>query len=237
MNELVFKGQNDQVVTTSLKVAEVFGKEHRDVLESIRQLIKGSAEFSATPMFEETAYTHPQNKQQYPMYIMNRDGFTLLAMGFTGSKALHFKIAYINAFNKMEKALQATQPKLPGTYLEALKALVASEEEKQKLLDENTEMKPKAEFYDAVVDSKTAIDMGSVAKVLNMGIGRNKLFQILRDKKILQTNNRPMQTYIDRGHFRCVESSYTKPNGDTCVNIKTVVFQKGVDFIRKTIGD
>lgn len=127
------------------------------------------------------------------------------------------------------------QPQLPTTYLEALEALVESEKIKQQQATQIQELKPKAEFYNAVVDSETAIDMGSVAKVLNMGIGRNKLFQILRDKKVLQGNNQPYQLYIDRGYFRCIESSYTKPNGDTCVNIKTVVFQKGVDFIRKMI--
>lgn len=126
---------------------------------------------------------------------------------------------------------------VPQTYSQALRALADAEEQKERLALENAELKPKADFYDAVVDSKTAIDMGSVAKVLNMGIGRNTLFKILREKKILQWNNRPYQEYIDRGYFRCIESSYTKPNGDTCVTIKTVVFQKGVDFIRKVIDN
>ena len=127
------------------------------------------------------------------------------------------------------------QAKLPASYAEALRELADTVEQKERLALENAELKPKAEFYDTVTGSKDAIDMGSVAKVLNMGIGLNKLFQILRGRKILQPNNRPYQTYIDRGYFRCIESSYTKPNGDTCVNIKTVVYQKGVDFIRKIV--
>ena len=77
MNDLVFKGQNDQVVTTSLKVAEVFEKEHRHVLDAVRKLM--TAENSAVvQMFQESSYFNEQNKQQ-PMFIMNRDGFTLLA--------------------------------------------------------------------------------------------------------------------------------------------------------------
>lgn len=104
MNELVFKGQNNKVVTTSLKIAEVFGKEHQHILRDIRELIDGVSKIGDTPMFEETTYIHPQNKQQYPMFLMNRDGFALLAMGVTGDKALRFKMAYINAFNEMEKA-------------------------------------------------------------------------------------------------------------------------------------
>lgn len=96
-------------------------------------------------------------------------------------------------------------------------------------------MKPKAEFHDAVVGSSDTIDMGQVAKVLNMGVGRNTLFEILREEKVLRQNNEPYQAYIDKNWFRLVESKYQKPNGDTCINIKTVVFQKGVDGIRKIL--
>lgn len=96
-------------------------------------------------------------------------------------------------------------------------------------------MKPKAEFHDAVVGSSDTIDMGQVAKVLNMGIGRNKLFEFLRENKVLRQNNEPFQNYIDRGWFRLVESKYQMPNGDTRINIKTVVFQKGLDGIRKML--
>lgn len=96
-------------------------------------------------------------------------------------------------------------------------------------------MQPKAEFHDAVVGSSDTIDMGQVAKVLNCGIGRNKLFEILREKKVLRENNEPFQKYCDRGWFRMVESKYQLPNGDTRINIKTVVFQKGVDGIRKIL--
>lgn len=96
-------------------------------------------------------------------------------------------------------------------------------------------MKPKAEFFDAVTDSKDAIPMASVAKVLDMGIGRNKLFGILREEKILQSDNIPYQEYIDREYFRVVEQKYDKPYGEIGINIKTLVFQKGVEFIRKLL--
>lgn len=96
-------------------------------------------------------------------------------------------------------------------------------------------IQPKVDFHDAVVGSSDTIDMGQVAKVLNCGIGRNKLFEILREKKVLRDNNEPFQSYCDRGWFRMVESKYQLPNGDTRINIKTVVFQKGVDGIRKLL--
>lgn len=96
---------------------------------------------------------------------------------------------------------------------------------------------PKVEFFDAVADSKTAIPMGEVAKILDRNIGRNKLFAILRKKKILMGSNIPYQTYIDAGYFRVVEAKYTKPNGDVCINVKTLVLQKGVDYIRKVLRE
>ena len=102
MNDLVIM-QGKQAVTTSLKVAEVFNKNHRDVMESIRNL---TAENSAVEkMFEKSSYINLQKHEQ-PMYCMNRDGFSLLAMGFTGKKALSFKLKYIEAFNKMEKFIK-----------------------------------------------------------------------------------------------------------------------------------
>ena len=97
------------------------------------------------------------------------------------------------------------------------------------------EMQPKVEFFDAVTDSKDAIAMSEVAKVLDMGVGRNNLFKILRQEKILQSNNTPYQEYIDRGYFRVVEQKFDKGCGEIGINIKTLVFQKGVDFIRKTL--
>lgn len=122
--------------------------------------------------------------------------------------------------------------------------LVQTLDTKKKLLEENKKqkeriaiMKPKEEFYDTVTGSPDTIDMRQVATTLNIkGVGRNKMFDILRIKGILDRKNIPYQNYVDRGYFRTVESSYTK--GDiVCLNIKTVVFQKGVDFIKKVILD
>lgn len=103
MEEIVFRGANDQAVTSSLLIAEKFEKSHDNVLKAIRKMVdEGIVKNNETPMFEETTYINEQNKQAYPMFLMNRDGFTLLAMGFTGKKAMQFKLEYIKAFNKME---------------------------------------------------------------------------------------------------------------------------------------
>ena len=106
MQDLVIV-DNGQLVTSSRKVAESFDKEHRHVLESIRDIL--AAEKSAAKFFHETTYEN--RGKQYPEYLMNRDGFSLLVMGFNGKAALEWKIKYIDAFNKMEKAIATPQLK------------------------------------------------------------------------------------------------------------------------------
>ena len=99
--------RNQQAVTSSQLVAEVFKKQHKHVLEAIEKV---KAENSAvTTMFYESTYTAGTGKA-YKMYYMNRDGLSLLVMGFTGKKALEWKLKYIEAFNAMEKQLKT--PKL-----------------------------------------------------------------------------------------------------------------------------
>lgn len=122
----------------------------------------------------------------------------------------------------------------PKTYAEALRRLADEAEKMEALQKQNQLMQPKAEFFDAVTDSKTAIPLGDVAKILDMGIGRNKLFEFLRQKSILTCDNRPYQKYIDAGYFRVIEQKY-EVNGEVRINIKTLVFQKGIDWIRKQL--
>ncbi|MFQ7194617.1 phage antirepressor KilAC domain-containing protein [Thomasclavelia spiroformis] len=116
------------------------------------------------------------------------------------------------------------------------RGLIESKKMIENLNQQVIEMKPKAEFFDAVASSKNAIQMAEVAKVLNYpGYGRNRLFEFLRNKKVLMANNIPYQKYVDCGYFRVIEQKYTKPNGDTAINIKTLVYQKGINFIKKIL--
>ena len=118
------------------------------------------------------------------------------------------------------------------------RALKWIEEEKvrQDQAKQLLEQKPKVEFFDAVAESKDAIEIASVAKVLNVpGVGRNKLFEFLRNHKILMRNNQPYQKYVDCGYFRIIEQKYERSNGDTCINIKTLVYQKGVKYIQELL--
>lgn len=95
--------KKEMTVVSSLDVAETFEKRHDDVLKSIRNL--GCSEEFRLRNFAESSYVNSQNKKQ-PMYCITRDGFTLLAMGYTSEKAMKFKEAYIKQFNAMEKMLQ-----------------------------------------------------------------------------------------------------------------------------------
>lgn len=112
MKDLVIM-HDQQAVTTSLVLAEAFNKNHRDVLEKISSKIN-SAENSAQykKMFAEATYTDKSGKQN-KMYYLNRDGFTFIAMGFTGKKADEFKLKYIEAFNKMEQIVRQELPQTP----------------------------------------------------------------------------------------------------------------------------
>lgn len=234
MNELVIL-KNKQPVTTSLKIAEVFNKRHKDVLESIRNLGNDlrSAEKSAD-YFTETTYQDKQNKSRV-MYLMNRDAFTLLTMGFNNTgEVLNWKLKYIEAFNQMERQLMN---QAPTNMIEALTLALEQAKTIETQKQEIGLLKPKADFFDAVANSKTAIQIGDVAKVLNIrGIGRNKLFEILRKEKILMNDNLPYQTYIDRGYFRVIEQKYNV-GAEVRINFKTLVYQRGVNFIRKKVED
>lgn len=234
MNELVTV-ENNEVVVSSRQVAEHFGKQHKDVLESIRNIL--AAENSATRFFTESSYLN--RGKQYVCYLMNRDGFSILVMGFTGKEALEWKIKYINAFNEMEKQLANKNTlALPdfSNPAEAARAWANEYEAKQKALAENAIMKPKADFYDTVVSTESLLSMGDTAKLINKkGVGRNNLYKILKARKILMADNIPYQQYIERGYFKVVENYYMA--GDNKVITKTTyVKQKGVDYIRKLLS-
>jgi anti-repressor protein len=126
---------------------------------------------------------------------------------------------------------------LPQSYPEALRELAIVVEEKEVLRLQLDIAKPKIEFFDDVVDSKDAKPIGDIAKVLNMGIGRNKLFELLRDRKVLMQGNLPYQNFIDKSWFRVIEQKYQTGYGDTRINFKTLVFQKGLDGIRKIVKE
>lgn len=177
--------------------------------------------------------------QNRNMTIVNESGLYSLILSSKLQTAKNFK--HWVTSDVIPQIRKTGGYKLPETYVEALEQLLTTAKENERLINENETFKaereillPKAEFFDAVTDSKQAIAIGDVAKVLDMGVGRNKLFEILRETKVLMPDNRPYQKYIDAGYFRVVEQKYQK-NGDTYINLKTLVFQKGIDFIRRKL--
>lgn len=124
----------------------------------------------------------------------------------------------------------------PDAAIKLFTALKDEREARIKAESKNALLQPKADFYDRVVESDTALDIGKVAKVLGYdGIGRNNLFKILREEGWLMDNNAPYQEYVNRGYFRVIEYDYHTKHGETKVNIKTLVYQKGIDAIRKML--
>mgnify|MGYP000766967085 CR=1 FL=1 len=173
MDDIILSTQNGEPVASSRDVAKRFGKEHKHVLAAIRQLLV--AENSATKFFHETEFEY--RGQKFPEYLMNRDGFSLLAMGFTGKEAVQWKLKYIEAFNQMEKQL-AQRPQLSRAELMA-QALIAAHDELEHKDAQIAELTPKGIFADAVSASKKSILVGELAKLLcqnGVQIGQNRLF-------------------------------------------------------------
>lgn len=136
MTDIILSTQNGEPVVSSRQIAESFGKEHRNVMRDIENLMsEGALKNEHTPLFYKTEYVHEQNGQTYPMYLMNRDGFTLLAMGFTGKAALEWKIKYIAAFNAMEQQLNQRQPDLSELSPE-LRCLIRLEQQQKQQAQE-----------------------------------------------------------------------------------------------------
>lgn len=225
MNELVFKTEKGTSVTNSLLIAEKFGKEHKHVLESIRELIR-SAENSAQ-FYRSSSYMDSMNRTQ-EMFIMNRDGFSLLVMGFNGFKALQFKIEYIEAFNQMEAAIKEIA--LPKTFAEALQ--LAADQAKQIELQDSQikELAPKAEIFQQIVNADNLLALNEVAKTI--GIGRNTMMKILREKGILRGNNTPYQQAIDSGFF-VVKIKPIKIGNSDSNYVQTYCTGKGLTWLTK----
>lgn len=211
MNNLVasidVKEYEGQPVVSSREVANNFEKQHKHVLECIENLKEGVAEKSAD-LFIESKYQHPQNKQWYKEYLLTRDGFSLLVMGFTGAKALEWKLKYIEAFNKMEQYIKEQQvPQLTEKQMLQLQILNGDEMERigalkqyegvitkplidtiEKQSDAINELKPHAEYAERVLeDKKTLLTPTQIAK--DFGMAGKALNALLHDLGVQYKQN------------------------------------------------
>ena len=223
--ELAFQKPNEQYVITLKEITDLVGVRHDKSMAKVEELAieEGFGTLSKIDI------VYNDKGQTIPTYRFTKK--QAIAVGARLNNAMLMKV-----INRLEELEIKSSFQIPQTYSEALMlaAKQAEQIEQQTALIEA--QKPKVEFYEAVTGSSDTIDIASVAKVLNIkGFGRNNLFEFLRDKNILMQNNQPFQTFVDRGYFRVIESKYNKPDGSSHINLKTVVYQKGLDYIRKLL--
>lgn len=174
-------------------------------------------------------------------------------MGFTGTKALEWKLKYIEAFNKMEEYIRNQTPQLTkkeelqlailnGTDLERIGALKEYEDVITKpLLNKIENDKPLVNFAETISQTADSISIGDFAKLVKdegIKMGRNKLFKWLRCNKYLMESNVPYQKYIDNNYFELIEYSYKTPYGEK-LTTKTLITGLGqikiIEKLRKEL--
>ena len=190
MGEISLKEKNGQVMASSLEVAEKFGKRHDSVLRDIANILKSDSTILWSEMFVESTYINSRGKV-YRCYEMNRDGFSLLAMGFTGKEALEWKLKYISAFNKMEEHLKSGNQL---TEEEKLKLQLFSKDAAEVAYAHNRLVElatapyiEKADYHDEVLKKKGLITTTVVAKDLGFN-SATKLNQVMNANHIIFKN-------------------------------------------------
>ena len=218
-----------KVVTTSLRVAEDFGKEHKNVMQVINTILDAGI---AGLNIKLGSYKD-KNNQDRPMFLIDRKGFSLLVSRFTGIESLIFMDRYTDAFEMMEAKLleQAKAPQIPTSFAEALQ-LAATQAftiiEQQKQLEE---AKPAVALLDKIIANDKTYSLGEAAKLL--GWGRNTFIAFLRQQNILDSNNIAYQTFIDRGYFEIKQTIVNRSNGDVDNHVVSRTNDKGIAYISK----
>ena len=219
---------------SSLEIAELTGKQHAHIMRDIRKLLSQGVTASNFGLSEYRDSTG----RKLPCFELTKKGCLILASGYDA--VLREKI--IDRWDLLET--EKRKPQTPQTYLEALKALVSSEEEKQRLAQEkrqleqqNAKLQPKADFADAAFATDDKVDIGMSAKILKLGFGRNTLFDKLRKAGVFFANrNEPKQRFIDAGYFEMKEKFIERNNHPGFVVTKVLVTQKGLAYLNHLFG-
>ena len=239
MANLVIQSSQGRDVTTSLIVAQVFGKEHNKVCRDIENL-SCSASFNAAN-FGVIEYTDSRGRVQ-KAYQMTKDGFSFLVMGYTGNKAGQM---FINEFNKREMMLKsddyilARSQEILHNRLQLAEKKLEQAQEKISLQDNQIQkLQPKADFADAAFKAEGNVDIGQAAKILGLPFGRNTLFKKLREKGVFfGSRNEPKQRFIDAGYFKLTELPPIKRENHTdLIVMKCICTQKGLAYINMLFG-
>ena len=244
--DLVKTNQQGNNITTSLIVAQVFGKEHAKVVRDIENL-HCSDDFRSR-QFWRHPYTHPQNGQTYHYYEMTKDGFSFLVMGYSGQKAGEFKESFIAEFNKREALLKSDDYILMRSQqiliqrVEAqeatIKQLTAQAEQQQAKIEADA---PRVRFSQAVETADKSILIGELAKILRQNgveMGERRLFEWMRKNGYLCSHgeryNQPTQRAMEMGLFELKKTTINKPDGTVLVTTTTKVTGKGqIYFVDK----
>lgn len=225
MHELVIL-KDKQAVTTSLNIADNFNKEHKHVLRDLKELEKDVSNFGQ--MFQETDLPDSYGRSR-KAYLINRDGFTLLAMGFTGKKALQFKIKYIDAFNQMEQQLKNIAP------TNLIDALTLALEQAKTIEVQNQvigELKPKADYLDKILKSKSLLTITQIAKDYGMsGTALNLKLHELGVQYKQSGQWLLYQKYHAKGYTMSETIDLSEVNGVEKVVMNTKWTQKGRLFL------
>ena len=222
----------------SREVAEMLGKEHKQVLEYIKGTKKDtgiiptleSRGLHSSKYFIESQYESGRNKKKNPCYLVTKMGCELLANKQQGEKGILFSAKYVERFNEMEKEIAMKQFNLPTTYKEALLALVAAEEEKEQLIADNNKKQelleaqaPKIDLYNDFINSDSIYSVNEIAKCLAIkDLGRNNLYKWLRWNKILIDGSREAyQPHINAGYIVHRITKYPRPQYEMVLNKET----------------
>lgn len=249
LQQVVYKTEKGTPVTDSVKVAEVFGKMHKNVLKSIRNILGSAQNLAHKTWFHQVTYIDAQGKTQ-PMFLMNRDGFSLLAMSLTGERALQFKVGFIQQFDMMEQALkeiapavQAT-PAIPQTFAQALRLAAEQAETIEAQQKQLAAQAPKVNFANALEIAGESILVGQLAKLMRQNgvdTGEIRLYQWLRDNGFLHKcgseYNDPTQRALEMGLFEVRTGTRYHPHtGEPIQTRTTLVTVKGQQyFINKFV--
>ena len=210
----------------SREISDLTGKAHDKVTLDIETQLGAIGDVA---IFRDIYFDSMNRKRVY--YRLPYRETMILVSGYS----VELRAKVIDRWMDLEREDRENLPDFSNP-AEAARAWASEYEAKQLAEKALIEAAPKIAFFDQVADSKDAFQMRDVAAVLNIkGMGRNKIFQKLRDEKILDDNNTPYREYQDRGYFRVIERSWTTPDGEVHINKTTLVYQKGADYIRKAM--
>lgn len=231
MNELINIMEKDgQLVVSSRQVAENFEKEHKDVLKAIENIKAQNC--AVTPLFIETSYKAGTGKN-YKEYFMTRDGFSLLVMGFTGNRALEWKLKYIEAFNHMEAELNSPERIMARALKIAEETTNRLRIDNSRLKVENQIMQPKAEYFDELVDRNLLTNFRETAAQL--GVKQKKFITFLIEHKYIYRDKKgKLMPYAKKnnGLFELRESYHEKTEWS---GTQTLITPKGRETFRLLI--